>query len=178
MPNRYNRFQSLLHWLTALALVFLLITGTFVLEGIPNSDPEKLGKLTIHAGVGALALLLIISRIIWSLLSKQPPHVTTGSPLMNKLGAAAPKVLNLLSLIVVVSGVTMGVGSGLIELIVTGVGQLPEDFKGSPIRIVHGLGSKLLIAGVLLHIVAALVHQLVIKDGILSRISPFARGDK
>jgi cytochrome b561 len=67
----------------------------------------------------------------------------------------------------------MGVGSGLLELIFTGVGALPETFEGQPVRIVHGLSSKLLIASVLLHMAAALYHQFVLRDGIFRRISLF-----
>ena len=169
----YNRVQSTVHWLTALVIGFLLITGTFILSEVPNSEPDKLGKLTIHAIVGGVALVLILFRIIWALKTEQPPHVETGAPVMDKLGALAPKILNILSLVVVVSGIAMGIGSGLMELIVTGVGALPEDFFGSPVRIVHGLSSKVLFAGVIIHILAGLMHQFVKKDQIMSRISPF-----
>ena len=169
----YNRVQSVVHWLSAAVISFLLITGTFILSEVPNSEPDKLGKLTIHSIVGGIALVLILFRIIWALKTEQPAHIVSDSPVMDKLGALAPKVLNLLSLVVVISGVAMGIGSGLMELIVTGVGELPEDFFGSPVRIVHGLGSKLLLAGVVIHILAALMHQFVKKDQIMSRISPF-----
>lgn len=169
----YNRFQSIVHWISATVIAFLLITGTFILSEVPNSDPDKLGKLTIHAIVGGVALVLILFRIVWALKTQQPPHIETGAPVMDKLGALAPKLLNILSLVVVLSGVAMGIGSGLMELIVTGMGELPEDFFGSPVRIVHGLSSKVLFAGVIIHILAALMHQLVKKDQIMSRISPF-----
>ena len=171
MVDRYNKVQTLIHWLVAGLIFFLLLTGTFVLTEIPNSDPQKIKNLSIHASLGALALIMVITRVVVALKTPQPPHVVTGSAWGNRLGAIAPKVLNLLSLVVALSGLAMGVGSGLLELILTGVGALPDTFEGKPVRIIHGLSSKLLIAAVVFHVLAALYHQFVLRDGIFKRIS-------
>jgi cytochrome b561 len=173
MLNQYNRVQTTIHWIVAALIIFLLFTGTFILSEIPNSNPQKINNLTIHAVLGGLALVLVIVRVLVALKTPQPPHVKTHNAMMDRLGAMAPKVLNLLSLVVAVSGLVMGVGSGLLELIFTGVGALPETFEGQPVRIVHGLSSKLLIASVLLHVAAAFYHQFVLRDGIFRRISLF-----
>jgi cytochrome b561 len=173
MVSGYNRLQSSIHWLTAILIIFLIITGTFILSETPNSAPDKLGKLTIHAFVGMAALLLTIFRILWAMSSTQPVPVNSGNPVADKIGAMAPKVLNILALIVAGSGMAMGVGSGLMELIFAGTGSLPDSFSGSPVRAVHGLTSKLLLAAILFHVLAALVHQFVKKDNIMARISPF-----
>jgi len=168
---RYNKLQMLMHWIVAPAIIFLLLTGTFILSEVPNTAPDKLDKLQIHATVGFVVLILTIIRILWALKSEQPAHVDSGSPLMTKLGAIAPKLLNLLALVVALSGLVMGLGTGLIELLVTGHGALPEAFAG-PVKIVHGLGSKLLMASVSIHMIASLAHQFVIKDQIFKRILP------
>ena len=170
-PARYNKLQMLMHWIIAPALILLLLTGTFILSEVPNTVPDKLDKLQIHATVGFIVLVLTVARIIWALKSEQPAHVDSGSPLMTKLGAIAPKLLNLLALVVALSGLVMGLGTGLIELLVTGQGALPEAFAG-PVKIVHGLGSKLLMASVAIHVIASLAHQFVIKDQIFKRILP------
>ncbi len=172
MVDRYNKVQTFIHWLVAGLMIFLLSTGTLVLAKIPNSDLQKINNLSIHASLGALALIMVITRVVVALKTPQPPHVVTGSARVNRLGAIAPKVLNLLSLLVALSGLAMGVGSGLLELILTGVGALPDTFEGQPVRIIHGLSSKLLIAAVVFHVLAALYHQFVLRDGIFKRISP------
>ena len=59
---RYTTRQVAVHWLAAAAVIFLLLTGTFVLEALPN-DAQKIGNLRIHLLVGALAGLLVIVRI-------------------------------------------------------------------------------------------------------------------
>jgi len=58
----YTRPQMTVHWLAALAIVFLLITGTFVLAELPNEAP-KIGNLRIHEIVGGLAGALVVSRV-------------------------------------------------------------------------------------------------------------------
>lgn len=173
MVERYNKVQTIIHWLVAALIIFLLITGTFVLSEMPNSNPQKINNLTIHAALGALAGLLVITRVVVALRTPQPPHVTSANALTTRLGAMAPKVLNLLSLLVAISGLVMGVGSGLLELITTGVGALPDTFEGQPVRIIHGLSSKLLMAAVLFHMLAALYHQFVLRDSIFKRITLF-----
>ena len=69
-----------------------------------------------------------------------------------------------------VSGVAMSVLSGLPAIVFQGVGSLPADFNALPPRAVHGIVAKLLMLLIALHIVAALYHQFVRRDGLLSRM--------
>lgn len=60
---RYRLSQIAIHWLAAAAIIFLLVTGTFVLAELPNTAP-KVGNLRIHMIVGALAGALVVSRLV------------------------------------------------------------------------------------------------------------------
>jgi cytochrome b561 len=51
-----------------------------------------------------------------------------------------------------------------------GQGSLPEDFHVSPARLAHGLVAKLLLLTIVAHVAAALYHQWVRKDRLLSRM--------
>ena len=68
---RYSTAQIVVHWLSALLICFLLITGTFVLSDMPNT-PEKLGNLMIHAGLGAVVAALLITRVVLRLNLPSP----------------------------------------------------------------------------------------------------------
>ena len=48
---------------------------------------------------------------------------------------------------------------------------LPESFAAYPARAVHGIVGSLLALLVLVHIVAALWHQFIRRDGLLRRMS-------
>ena len=51
-----------------------------------------------------------------------------------------------------------------------GVGNRPVNVDALPPRAVHGIVAKLLMLAIGLHIAAALCHQFVRRDGLLSRM--------
>jgi len=67
------------------------------------------------------------------------------------------------------SGLVMALQTGL-PGIVFGGGILPADFWVYPIRSVHYLFSRMLMTLIALHIVGALYHTLVLRDGLLRRM--------
>lgn len=64
----------------------------------------------------------------------------------------------------------MSIMGGLSEIVFNGHGTLPPDFCGLPTRGAHRVISKLLMAMVLLHAGAALFHQFIERDSLLSRM--------
>lgn len=54
---RYAKPKIAIHWLATALIVFLLVTGTFVLVGLPNTA-QKIGNLHIRMIFGGLAGLL------------------------------------------------------------------------------------------------------------------------
>jgi len=67
-------------------------------------------------------------------------------------------------------GTFMSVLAGLPGIVFGGVGTLPMNFDALPPRAVHGLVAKLLMLAIGLHMAAALYHQFVRHDDLLSRI--------
>jgi cytochrome b561 len=160
---RYARPQIAIHWLAALAIVFLLATGTFVLAELPNTAP-KAGNLRIHMIVGALVGMLVVSRIVLRRRLPAPPPVA-----FERLARAGHMALNLMVLLLVVSGAGLMLQSGAMDAVL-GNGALPPDFKVFTLRKVHGLLSRLAMVLIALHVLAALYHQLVLRDGLLPRM--------
>ncbi|HYS85465.1 MAG TPA: cytochrome b/b6 domain-containing protein, partial [Bradyrhizobium sp.] len=67
------------------------------------------------------------------------------------------------------SGLVMALQTGL-PGIVFGGGTLPADFWVYPMRSVHYLFSRMLMALIALHITGALYHTLLLRDGLLRRM--------
>lgn len=160
---RYARPQIAVHWLAALAIMFLLFTGSLVLADLPNTA-QKIGNLRIHMIVGALAGLLVIARIVLRKRLPAPPPVKG-----QKLAKIGHMALNLVVLLLVISGAVLMLISGGFDA-VFGNGMLPESFKQFPPRRIHGLASRLAMALIAIHVLAALYHQLVVKDRLLGRM--------
>lgn len=160
---RYAKSQIAIHWLAAALIIFLLVTGSLVLANLPNTT-EKIGNLRIHMILGALAGILVIARVI--LRKRLPALPAVRGEIFARLGHMA---LNLIILLMVFSGAMLMLQSGALEALF-GSGALPEDFKEFTPRRIHGLASRLAMALIALHVLAALYHQFVVKDGLLARM--------
>ena len=162
---RYATSQILVHWLAAALIVFLLVTGTFVLAELPNT-PEKTGNFRIHMILGALAALLVVARVLLRRRHPLPPAVVAER--WARLGHMG---LNVLVLLLAVSGSVLALQSGVADAVL-GNGMLPESLDGWTLRKVHGLLSRLLMALIAVHVLAALYHQWIVRDGLLLRMRP------
>jgi cytochrome b561 len=160
---RYAKPQIAIHWLSALLIAFLLVTGTLVLADLPNTV-EKISNLRIHMILGGLAGLLVVTRIVLRKRLPVPPPVQG-----EKLARLGHMALNLVILLLVFSGMMLALQSGTFDA-VFGSGALPEDFKQFTPRKIHGLASRAAMALIALHVLAALYHQIIVKDGLLSRM--------
>ncbi|WP_020559980.1 cytochrome b [Thiofilum flexile] len=170
-PARYHPLLVTLHWLLALMLVVALVMGAVVLDKTPNSDPEKINALRGHMIAGGVILILTLVRIFVRFTTTAPVHATTGNVLLDKLGALVHVLLNLLVIVMAGSGIALAASAGLPDIVFGGSGQaLPESFGAFPARAAHGIIAKLLMATIVLHIVGAIYHQVILKDGLMKRV--------
>ena len=170
MATRYHPTLVILHWLLAFLIIGALIGGSVLLDGVPNSDPAKLGSLRIHMILGGIIGLLMIVRLITRLRTPTPPHASSGIPLADAVAPWVHWALYLLAFMMVGSGMALSIQSGLPDA-VFGSGALPESFDAFTPRAVHGIVATLLIALILLHVGAAIYHQVVRGDRLISRMS-------
>jgi cytochrome b561 len=161
--TRYPRALIVVHWLVALLLIGALAVGKTQLDGADNADPAKIASLKIHMQVGGVILLLLVLRIVLRLRGPNPP--TAGV-----LSGVAHGLLYIGIAAMLGSGIAMSLGYGLPGILWGGAGPLPAAFEG-PARAVHGYVAGGLIALIALHVLAALYHALIRKDGIMARMS-------
>jgi cytochrome b561 len=165
-PTRYGTVAIALHWLTALAILGLFITGQ-ILE--TTDQATKIAALTWHAPLGLSVLVLTLVRIVWwSFGDTRPAPVGTG------MQAKAAKLGHLgfyvLMIGMALTGMAMMILSGTGEIVFGGADLPLPDFRDYLPRIPHGIGSKLLLGLVVVHVLAALWHHFVQKDGTLARM--------
>ena len=175
-PTRYHPFLVVIHWTSALLIVFMLLFGTFFLARIPN-DASKLPFLAIHAFTGIIILVLTVTRFIIRLATPSPERATTGNKFLDFIATATHWLLYLGAFGMGVSGLGIALQSGLFQMVLSGNWTMTGGFYIYPPRIGHHYIALALDAIILLHIGAALFHQLIRKDNLFDRMS-FGRKGK
>ncbi|MBO6718395.1 MAG: cytochrome b [Rhizobiaceae bacterium] len=167
--HRYGAVAMAMHWATAGALLFLLGSG-LLMERLAD-DMTRLQVLRAHVAVGALVLLLTLTRIGWWLFADRRPSEPAGMPrwqaktsnLVHRLSYAAILIMG-------ASGFAMLVLSGVVPILIAGQPDALPDFQLYPPRAAHGLVAWVLIALIAVHVAAALYHQFVLRDRLLARM--------
>jgi cytochrome b561 len=169
--SRYHPALVALHWLLAALIAFSLVMGFFVLARMPNSSPDKLFALRGHMIAGIAILVLMLIRFGVRLGTRRPPPVPTGNPFFDRLAPLMHYTLYGAVALMAASGIALARQAGLPDIVFRGSGApLPETFAAFGPRAVHGFLAWLLVGLVGLHLAAAGLHQLVLRDRLLSRM--------
>ncbi|MGE0856140.1 MAG: cytochrome b [Hyphomicrobiaceae bacterium] len=170
-PQRLSGTTIGLHWLLAIGMIGMLVFG-LVLEDMPRGE-AKAAAMWWHKGLGVAVLAFALWRIGWRLAEGMPKPVTPMPPWQKRMAAATHGFLLLGTIFMPVSGLMMSLGGGR-PVDVLGLFIIPAPEKIAWMdqagHVIHGLGSKLLIAAIVLHVAGALKHQLLDKDGTVARM--------
>jgi cytochrome b561 len=167
---RYHPLLVVIHWLLAVLFTIALAGGALVLVKIPNTDPMKVEALRQHLAGGTLLLVLMLIRLVVRMLSAHPARASTGRTALDRAAWLSHRLLYVLVFCQAGSGLFMALQTGLPDVVLGGHGTLPADFWVFPVRSVHYVISRLLIALIALHVTAALYHTFVLRDGLLRRM--------
>jgi len=167
---RYHPVLVTLHWLMGLLIIMMLALGKLVTGPLDNADPAKIEALTGHMDVGVTIGMLLIFRVITRVRTQAPARATTGHAALDRIGVATHHLMYLVVAGMVLSGLGMGLGAGLFGVVYGGEGTIPLDLSDRLAARTHGLISNVLLLLVALHVGAALYHQVVLRDGLLSRM--------
>ena len=169
LVSRYHPLLVALHWILAVLIVAALALGALVMVKIPNTDPMKFEALRSHMIGGSLILVLMLVRLVVRIRTEHPAPPSTGVRALDRLAWASHRVLYTAVLGMALSGLIMALQTGLPGILFGG-GTLPADFWVYPIRSVHYAISRVLMAVIALHIVGALYHTLMLRDGLMRRM--------
>lgn len=167
--DRYGTVAIAIHWVAAALIVALLITG-FRVSGA--ADPAaKAAFLRFHAAMGAAILVLTLARIAWWWFADRKPLPVAGQPPLLKRAATAVHMLFYIVIIgLAASGIGMMVLSGAGPVVFGGASGAMPDFWNYPPRVPHGIGVRVLIALLILHVGGALYHHFIRRDRLLARM--------
>lgn len=171
---RYTRTAMSLHWLIALMLFGMFGFGLYMVE-LPLS-PQKLKFYSYHKWAGVTVFLLVLARLAWR-ITHRPPALPADMPAWQVTAAkAGHHLLYLLMVIVPLSGWLMSSAKGF-QTVWFGVLPLPDlldkdEALGEALLLTHRLLNWFFMLVVAGHVLAALKHHFIDRDGLLSRMLP------
>ncbi len=130
----------------------------------------------IFAGIriGIILLVAALARLLWRTNRGFLIPLSTQPKWQESLAHTVHWVLLLATLLMPLSGVMMSIGGGYpvgvfgFEIIARSEDKI--EILSNIGHVIHGLGGKMLFALILLHIVGAIKHERIDKDGTLSRM--------
>jgi cytochrome b561 len=120
---------------------------------------------------GMLILFLMAIRFIVRMLTSRPAAATTGYPLLDRIAPFSHYGFYVLVLLMAGTGYRTAILAGLPAIVFGGSGDpLPPTLLIYPTRVAHGYIATLLVGFIMVHVLAALYHQFVRKDGLFRRM--------
>lgn len=170
MVSRYHPALVVLHWALALLIIAALALGALVMVKIPSASPMKLEALRSHMSGGMAILVLMLLRLAIRTQTAHPAPASAGHPLLDRLAWVSHRLFYVTVAAMAGSGIVMALQTGLFDIVFAGHGSVPPDFWAFPIRWVHFVLSRVLMALIAIHFIAALYHAFVLRDGLLGRM--------
>ncbi|WP_153101304.1 cytochrome b [Paraburkholderia hayleyella] len=174
----YTRPAIALHWLIALLIVCGFALG-WVMTDIPGFTPTKLRYFSWHKWIGVTIFALAVVRVIWRATHAAPPLPAATPPWQRAAAHLAHLALYLLMLVIPLSGYLYSSAAN-VPVVYLGLVPLPRLIAPDAelkvlLKTVHVVLNYSLLVLVVMHVAAALKHQWIDRDGLLSRMIPFLK---
>ncbi len=174
--DRYGRVAAALHWLIGVALLAQIAFG-FLLDDIaPRGTPSRAPVINLHKSFGIVLGLAIVLRLGWRLAHRPPAWPAAMSGWQRRAAHAGHVALYACMLVMPVSGYVASNFSkhGVIffgHAVAPWGPDLPKVYAAlNGVHVATSWLFAVLIAG---HVLAALRHAWVDRDGIFGRIWPW-----
>jgi cytochrome b561 len=168
--KQYSKRIVIVHWLTLALLIAAWYLGDSLADATDQSKATLAGYI-VHIAVGGTVLLLALFRIYARRKDGVPPP--TGVAPLDKLAKGVHYLLYTVLVVLPLSGVVIILTSKVGAALLAGdANLLPREhgFHGVFAHEVHEQLVNVLIALVLLHILGAIKHQFISKDGLMKRM--------
>ena len=194
--NQYTKTAIVLHWLIGIGILAMFGLGWFMAD-IPKDQPKAmsfdlfdLGVYTwnmatevtprtfyfnLHKSVGITLLALIVLRLVWRITHRPPALLDTLTATEKKIATGGHHLLYLLMFALPITGLVMAINS-----------KFEYGVKWFGISLMNGLDNKAIresfvdvheVVGIIMlivigiHVLGALKHKFIDKDGTMSRMS-------
>jgi cytochrome b561 len=169
--TQYSKRMVIVHWLT----LALLIAGWFLGDELAEATDENKATIAaylVHITVGVFVLLVTVSRLMFRSKDGTPPPV--GDTTIDKIAKGIHHLLYTLLFLLPVSGFVTVVTSDAGKALLAGDASLLPGEDGYEHVFAHEVHETLvnvLIAVVVVHVLGAIKHQFIAKDGLMERMS-------
>lgn len=176
--DRYGVVAKTFHWLVALLILSNVALG-LVAERLPMDGQAQIALkaqlFSIHKTVGVAVFFAALLRIAWSIVQPRPIAMHPERRAENLLAETVHWTLYAALVVVPLSGWIQHAASEGFAPILWPFGQaLPMVPKSAGVegaaQATHWVFTKVLIGAVILHVLGALKHALVDRDGTLARM--------
>ena len=174
----YGLVSIVLHWLGAVAIVGVWWLGDRI-DDVPRAD--KALAQSLHFGVAILALGVIVPRLVWRFRHLATPMAETGSVWLDRIARLVKwGLLTTMTLLIVTGPLAVWTSRrGAIDVFgLVLPSPIPDAVKSMVHTVaqpVHVISAKLILILVALHVLGALKHLVIDRDGVFRRMLVPAR---
>lgn len=166
-----SKTTMILHWTVAILFITAMCTGIIV-DGMERG-PEATELRNFHKSIGLLVLVFAAYRVVWRIKEGHIPAIP-GMPKWQQLSATLMHYLLLIATILMpLTGILMSSAGGraikFFGFVVIEGGNKYEWLEAITKPIHYGV-TWFLVGFVVLHILAAIKHQIIDKDNTLGRM--------
>jgi cytochrome b561 len=172
--RQFTALTRLLHWTMAAMVLTMLGVGLAMVASLANYHV----LVSIHRPLGIAILVLVVVRFVNRQLSPGPPFPETMSPTERRVARASELLMYGLMFVLPLVGWGM-LSAARYPVVLYGPLHLPPILPHnillySVLRKAHTILAYLFILTFLAHFAAILFHTLIVRDGILGRMVPWA----
>jgi cytochrome b561 len=174
--NHYHPFSKFLHWTMGSIWLGVWILGFLAVHFREQLSPHHILTLW-HKAIAITLVFLVVLRVAWRITTPPPALPSSMGPMMQRAAAAGHIAIYVLALLALpMSGWALSSVAGK-PVVMLGLIEIPAYLPQNKdmvetVRAVHTWISWLCGAMVLGHILVALKHHVVDKDGVLIGMLP------
>jgi cytochrome b561 len=168
--TQYSKRMVVIHWLTLALLVAAWFLGEELAEATDDSK-ATIAAYLVHGLAGGAVLLLTLARLLFR--SKDGVPAPMGDTVMDKVAKGIHHLLYTVLFVLPVSGVVTIFTSDAGKALLSGdESLLPKDggYEHVFAHEMHEVMVNVLIVLVVVHVLGAIKHQFIAKDGLMERM--------
>ena len=158
-----------MHWISAVLLFIQIPLGFYLVD--LDFGLERLTVEDIHVTVGLSIFYLVILRLLYKIFNPTPrlePSVFKGQKFLAKLNHV---MLYVTILSITISGILKKLFNGETLMIIFKKIKIQDNFElGELFYDIHIFSNYLLIALIIIHLMAVIIHKLFFNDNLLKKI--------
>ncbi|WP_370635968.1 cytochrome b [Paralcaligenes sp. KSB-10] len=173
MYRPYDPITRFFHWATVLLIVAQFVLGWIMPDVHRDTHPD--GLIGWHLSIGAALVLVVVLRVLWRFTHQPlPDHDASWLHLISRVTHF------LLYVVLVITPFLGWANASSRGWSIRAFGSVPlpplaqqGSSVGHFMGDVHGVMAWVLFALICLHVLAAIFHHLVLKDGTLKKMAPW-----